>query len=102
MKKLIKVPPKKKAKPKKRKKKNACQVYSYQMNDTPCPVCNALLEKRRQAFIKREYAALAYYENEHEKHRAKCDVVNGAWYLGLWTNLARPAHAVAAESEIEG
>jgi hypothetical protein len=54
--------------------------------NTPCPICNHLLEQRRLAFIKREYAALAYYEHQHEIHRAKCDIMQEAYYLGLWQN----------------
>ena len=68
------------------------------MNPTPCPICNHLLEQRRLAFIKREYAALAYYEHQHEAHAAKCDIMQEAYYLGLWQNAqiaspARPSHA---------
>lgn len=56
------------------------------MNDTACPICNHLIAQRKQAFIKREYAALAYYENKHAEHRAACDIVNNAGYLALWQN----------------
>jgi hypothetical protein len=50
----------------------------------PCPVCNFLTEQRRMAFIRREYAALRYYEEQHEQHRAKCEIINSSWYKGLW------------------
>ena len=56
------------------------------MNDTPCPLCNHLRRKCLTAFIKREYRELERCENELEKHRSSCDIVNGAWYLGLWQN----------------
>lgn len=62
------------------------------MNPGPCPVCNFLLEQRRLAFIKREYAALRRYEDEHEQHRAKCEIISGGWYLGLWSNAKVVSH----------
>ncbi len=71
--------------------------------NTPCPVCNALLEKRRLAFIRREYAALGYYEHAHEQHRATCEIINGSWYQGLWQSAkigtdVYPAGAPAEEA----
>ena len=71
------------------------------MNDTPCPICNHLLAQRRQAFIKREYAALAYYEHQHEIHAANCDIMQQAYYLGLWQN-ARVVQVTAPAAQTRG
>lgn len=54
------------------------------MNPTPCPLCNHLLLKRLQAFVKREWKELERYENEHAAHRASCALMADGWYLGLW------------------
>lgn len=52
----------------------------------PCPICNKYRAERLLAFIRREMVELARLETEHEKHIEGCEIVNGSWYLGLWSS----------------
>lgn len=54
------------------------------MNDTPCPVCNHILNARRLAYYKSEWKEWQRYNNEYLAHRAKCLVLQSAWYQSLW------------------
>ena len=76
------------------------------MNPTPCSLCNHLLAKRLNAFIKTEWPEFRRLQNELDAHQAKCQELHSPLYLLLWptARLIVPvacsvARSVAAETE---
>lgn len=54
------------------------------MNPTPCPLCNALFERKRLAFIRSEWREFERLQNELDAHKVICEVINSQWYRCLW------------------
>lgn len=68
------------------------------MNPTLCPLCNHLLAKRRDAFMKSEWHEFQRIQNELDVHQASCVIIRSELYLCLWPT-ARLHIPVSVETE---
>jgi hypothetical protein len=57
------------------------------MNATLCPLCNHLLARRYEAFIRSEWREVERLENELSDHQVTCGVLKDMLVSGLWQGL---------------